>query len=356
MFDLIIIGGGPSGSTLARLLGNKYKILVLEKRDLKRMNIVTNQKCCGGLLAPDAQKMLALFGLGLPKTVLLSPQLFAVRTIDIKNNIERYFQRHYININREEFDKWLLDLAAMKAEVRTNCIFHSFKEENDEITVNYSCNGNKFSEKTRILIGADGGFSKIRRLAFPYAKMPKKYISIQEWFEIQEDMPYYGAIFDDEITDFYSWTIPKENCLIVGTALEIDESINKKFELLKEKLKNYGYNLGKSVKRNGAFILRPENIKQLYTGKGNIALIGEAAGFISPSSAEGISYAFKSALALAKVLEYGVEGFNPRYKKASVHIYRNISLKRLKSPAMYNSFIRKQILKTGVLSLNKPSC
>ena len=352
MFDLIIVGGGPAGSTLARLLGNKYKILLLEKRNFENLDNTTNQKCCGGLLAPDAQKMLARFGLGIPKTVLLSPQLFAVRTIDMNNSLERFYQRHYININRDEFDKWLISLIPPKVEIMTECLFQSYEMNGQEIIVNFICDGKKCSEKTKILVGADGGNSKVRSAAFQNYAMPKKYVAIQEWFEIEDNMPYYGAIFDNEITDFYSWTIPKDNYLILGTALEIDKKTNEKFELLKLKMQRYGFDFGKSVRRNGAFILRPENTKQICMGVDNIILIGEAAGFISPSSAEGMSYAFKSALALAQALEHETEAVDKKYKKFVKPLIRNIEIKNLKSPAMYNLFIRKQIMKSGIMSLN----
>jgi len=33
MYDVIIIGGGPAGSTLARLLGGKMQVLILDQRD-----------------------------------------------------------------------------------------------------------------------------------------------------------------------------------------------------------------------------------------------------------------------------------------------------------------------------------
>jgi hypothetical protein len=84
-------------------------------------------KCCGGFIAPDAQLILARFGLGIPKSVLLSPQLFAVRTIDFDNSLERYYQRHYINIDREEFDKWLISIVNKNVDVIENCVFKSFE-------------------------------------------------------------------------------------------------------------------------------------------------------------------------------------------------------------------------------------
>ena len=41
-------------------------------------------KPCGGLISGDAQKALASFDMTLPKDVLVDPQIFAVKTIDLR--------------------------------------------------------------------------------------------------------------------------------------------------------------------------------------------------------------------------------------------------------------------------------
>jgi len=92
MYDIAIIGAGPAGATLARLIGKNYRVLLVDKRPLLETyskNLLS--KCCGGLLAPDAQKMLGFLGLGLPQQVLVEPQLFVVRTIDLCKKIEKYY-------------------------------------------------------------------------------------------------------------------------------------------------------------------------------------------------------------------------------------------------------------------------
>ena len=89
------------------------------------------------LLAPDAQQILGRFGLGLPQNILVGPQLFTVRTIDIQNNIEQYYQRHYINIDREKFDKWLVSLLLSEVIVICKAIFKDFEIVNDNIKVQY---------------------------------------------------------------------------------------------------------------------------------------------------------------------------------------------------------------------------
>lgn len=352
MYDIAIVGGGPAGSTLARLVGSKYKVLLLEKRSFLDNMPQASEKCCGGLLDPDAQRMMARFGLGIPKSALLSPQMFAVRTIDISNGVERYYQRHYINIDRIEFDKWLVSIIPPAVTVMNGCVLKSFEGKGDHVTVRFNHRGRDFEEKAGLLVGADGAFSTIRRQGFRNNSLPELYVSIQEWFEADDKQNYYGAIFDEEITDFYSWTIPKEDRIILGTALNPGNDLHRKFELLKKKLAPYGYRFEKSLQRNGAYLYRPVKRSQICTGEGRILLTGEAAGFISPSSAEGMSYAFRSSLALAAALEQGLEGCGLLYRKNLKPLIRNITLKNLKSPGMYNPFLRKCAMKSGLMSID----
>jgi len=150
--------------------------------------------------------------------------MFAVRTIDMGNSIERYYQRHYINIDREEFDRWLESLVPSTVEIVNGSIYKSHEVLKDCVSVRFSKEGKIYDEKARLIIGADGAFSKVRRASFPNQNCPKKYVAIQEWFEASQNVNYYGAIFDSEITDFYSWIIPKEDLLIVGSALPRKQS------------------------------------------------------------------------------------------------------------------------------------
>jgi flavin-dependent dehydrogenase len=93
------------------------------------------------------------------------------------------------------------------------------------------------------------------------------------------------------------------------------------------------------------------NVSRIYNGKNNIALIGEAAGWISPSSAEGISYAFRSAVALAEALETGLKDFPGRYAGKTKGLRMNILLKGLKSPFLYGPLLRKLVMKSGIKSM-----
>ncbi|NLL73074.1 MAG: FAD-binding protein [Clostridiales bacterium] len=352
MYDIVIVGAGPGGANLARLISGKYKILLIDKGYMENETPKNlSHKCCGGLLAPDAQKMIAKLGLSLPKDILVNPQIFAVRTIDMTNNIERLYQRFYINFDREKFDKWFVSLVPDQVDKRFNCLFKEFKKIPEGYELKYIHKGQEETVKTRIIIGADGAHSKVRSLINKNENKPKEYIAIQEWFECNDHMPYYGAIFDEEITDFYSWTIPKDNYIILGSALKPKDNSLEKFEKLKIKLKDYGFRFDNKIKREGAYIFRPTKISNLYVGDDNIALIGEAAGAISPSSAQGISYALRTSLHLASCLEDSTEGFIDRYEKKVNDIKIKLLLKKIKSPAMYQPLVRQMAMKSGIQSI-----
>ncbi len=351
MYDIAIIGAGPAGATLARLIGKNYKVLLIDKRALLGGEEGSFEKCCGGLIAPDAQYMLGKLGLGVPKSVLVGPQLFVVRTIDIQNKIERFYQRHYINVDREKFDSWLVSLLPSSIEIRCGFLFKSFEKTDTGVNVKISHKGKEYVEKARFLIGADGAFSKVRRLLAPHT-FPKKYIAIQEWFKVDKSLPYFSAIFDKNITDYYSWTIPKEDCLLIGTAIPVQSNARQKFELLKENLRNYGFVWKQQIKKQGCYLIRPQKVSQICLGKENILLLGEAAGWISPTSAEGLSYSFRSALALAKSLRKNPEKCFLDYTKQTKELKANIFSKKLKAPFMYNPIMRNIVMKSKILSMN----
>lgn len=233
MYDIAIVGAGPAGATLARLIGKNYKVLLLDRRKLYGESEGGFAKCCGGLIAPDAQQMLATLGLGVPKKALVGPQLFTVRAIDLQQNIEKYYQRHYINIDREKFDRWLVSLLPPSVDVRCGTLYRKYQWENGVYKIHFRQKGKEYTEEARYLVGADGAFSHVRRQLKPDF-IQRTYISLQEWFAVPSMPPYYSAIFDAETSDFYSWTIPKEEAIILGATVLPQQNVTQKFESLKK--------------------------------------------------------------------------------------------------------------------------
>jgi flavin-dependent dehydrogenase len=349
-YDAVIVGGGPSGAVCAKYLDGRKNVLILERSPER--NSFKTEKSCGGLLAPDAQAAVASLGLGIPLSILAGPQLFNVKTVDFDNNLTRNYQRHYINIKRGAFDAWLRSLSDKTCDFSYNSRFTSFSREGGDIRVHYVKSGRKHSVMCRYLAGADGANSSVRRLAYPSSAAPRLYISIQEWYRIKNSPPFYEAFFDSAVTDFYSWTIPKDDYLIVGSAIPVKTDVHKRFDLFRERISSgLTVRLKKPEFTRGAFIYRPASAFCSETGRGNIFLTGEAAGFISPSSAEGISYALLSGRMLARAILS--EGDTAKeYRSQCGSLLKNITGKLIKSPFMYNRFLRGAVMFSGVKSMD----
>lgn len=343
-YDIAIVGAGPAGSTLARLLGKScLKVLLIDGS--------TPGKCkpCGGLLAPDAQKALAAFDLSLPKNILVDPQIFSVKTIDLEKDLVRYYSRFYVNMDREKFDRWLVSLVPDSVDVLSaRCTAIAPCEEGYIITLRSEASTQQL--KSRIVVGADGAGSIVRRSFFPSRIM--HYISIQQWFSAEDGTnPFYSCIFDPETSESCSWSINKDGYFIYGGSF-LPKNCRQMFEKQKQRLEGkYGFRFGTPLKTEACKVYRPRRMNDFKTGKDGLFLIGEAAGFISPSSFEGISSAIYSAKALASAIAAG-GNIHAAYRRKTIKLRLKMRVKCFKRLFMYVPLLRRIVMRLGLLSIN----
>jgi flavin-dependent dehydrogenase len=347
-YDIIIVGAGPAGANLARLLNaEKYNTLLID-------GSYGHKKVCGGLISPDAQDILARYDICLPKDILVSPQLFSVRTIDLSNNLVRHYRRSYLNADREKLDEFFKSLIPRNID-RISGRCKSVKKNKNEYEIEL-VSGEIFT--CRYIVGADGASSNVRLSLFRQKPL-KKYVAIQQWFSAGKTNPYYSCIFDNETSSGCSWIFFKDGMLIFGGAFD-PQNCRDAFEKQKSKLVERGFvdkiAFQSPQKTEACLVSRPYISKGIFRGRNGAFLVGEAAGFISPSSFEGISYALYSGEALADALNRHsideISKIHRYYKSKTLKLEKKICILCLKRPFMYNKALRRLVMRSGITSIN----
>ena len=349
-YDVAIVGGGPAGAVFAKEIAQvrpDLKILLIDGQG------DGNRKPCGGLLAPDAQKALAKLNLTLPKNILADPQIFTVETIDLPRRYVRYYQRHYLNMDRFAFDAWLLSLVPQTVNtVKGRCISVSKRE--GEFVLEILCQGERTFISSKNVVGADGGGSIVRRTFFKSNLL--QYVAIQQWFENKgQKLPYYSCIFDPKTSDSCSWTIHKDGYVLFGGAFGRD-GCRKAFEQQKERVEEFlGNKFGPPIKTEACLVSSPRKAKDFILGADGVFLVGEAAGFISSSSFEGISSAILSGKALAESFagSMNCNSILKSYKKRSLKLRIKLYFKKPKRFVICSPLLRFLVMKSGIQTIKK---
>ncbi len=339
-FDIAVIGAGPAGANFSRLMDSaKKNILVIHDE--------SREKPCGGLLSPDAQCVLASYDAVLPSEVLASPQIFAVRVIDLGSGLVRRYPRHYLNMKRDAFDAWLRSLMGEHITyINGRCV--KLTDEGKYFRIRLS-DGTEYTADT--LVGADGASSIVRRTFFPKEKC-RRYTAIQQQFRAVEENPYYSCIYDGETSPACSWILFKDGIMTFGGAFE-PKNCRKMFEKQKKRLIAGGFVTAKAfehpLRTEACEVLCP-SLRGCCTGNDRIFLVGEAAGLISASSFEGISYALLSGEALARAMQTADPA--KTYRKMTAKLRLKVKEKTVKREILTSDTLRKIIMRSGISAIH----
>ncbi|KAF5740087.1 hypothetical protein HS088_TW11G00151 [Tripterygium wilfordii] len=308
-----VIGGGPAGGAAAEALakGGIETYLIERKLD--------NCKPCGGAIplcmVGEFDLPLDIIDRKVTKMKMISPSNIAV-------DIGRTLKPHeYIGmVRREVLDSYLRERAASNGAKVINGLFLKMDlPKEDDGTVPYvlhyteydgkkGSTGEKKTLEVDAVIGADGANSRVAKSIdagdYEYA------IAFQERIKIPEDkMKYYENraemyVGDDVSPDFYGWVFPKCDHVAVGTGTVTHKADIKKFQLAtrnraKDKI------LGGKIIRVEAHPI-PEHPRPRRLS-GRVALVGDAAGYVTKCSGEGIYFAAKSGRMCADAIVEGSE-------------------------------------------------
>ena len=288
-FDVIIIGAGPAGLSAAKILGeNKKKVLLIEKN-----SEVGDKICAGGLTFKD-------FEFNIPES--LAEKSFYSMKVHCFNEIweikkERLF---VVTIDRKDLGQWMLEEVQKQesVEIRLNSEVTEVKDnsiilkDGQEIEFDY-------------LIGSDGSMSVVRK----YLKLPTQDVFVAMQYVIPKVFPDLEVFFDQDLFGLgYAWIFPHKNSTSVGCGSDTRSQKSKNiFNNFQEWLKSNNIDVGDSK-------LQTFPINFDYRGFifGNKFLVGDAGGFGSGLTGEGIYFAIVSGQEAAKKI------LNPKHSLSKI--------------------------------------
>jgi flavin-dependent dehydrogenase len=336
-WDVVIVGAGAAGCTAAVHLPARTRALLLDRGD------PAAGRCCGGLLNPDAREAMDRLGLEVPEGVRVRPEPQAVHAVDLDSGREQTYRRAYWNLDRAAFDAYLLERARRRATFRPHTRVAGLRREAAGVSLRLAGPGGETTVRASRVIAADGAGSRVRRLAFPERPMPPVMVAMQVRLAAETPPERHEVLFASGLTNFYAWAIPKAGAVLVGAAFGRARGARDRFEGVlahfRERLGLDGPVQGRQARR----LTRPGHASHLLAGGDRILLAGEAAGLVSPSSGEGLSFAVQTGAAAGAALGHANPG--AAYARRFEGPARRVRRKFLKARVIFSAALRRWALR-----------
>ena len=303
-----VVGGGPAGASAADALAQQGVETFLIERKLD------NCKPCGGAIP-----LCMIDEFDLPKDIV-DRQVKKMTMISPTNKEVQIGQTlkddEFIGmVRREVLDDFLRQRAKKNGATLINGLFMGMtlptnKGESYVLTYNdyegeegNARKGDKKTLEVDVVIGADGANSRVAKDIeagdYEYA------IAFQERMRIPEQkMDYYKDraemyVGEDVSPDFYAWVFPKCDHVAVGTGTVVDKKGIQRYQ--------QGIRERAAPRIEGGDIIRveahpiPEHPRP-WRVKDRAILVGDAAGYVTKCSGEGIYFAAKSGRMCAETI------------------------------------------------------
>jgi geranylgeranyl reductase len=284
MYDVVVVGAGPSGATAAEDLARSgLKVAMLDRAG--------RIKPCGGAVPP---RLIADFNI--PDEMLVAKITTARMISPSGRHVDIPIENGFVGmVDREHFDEFLRNRAAQAGATRLTGTYLRIERDTQGTHVLYrdKSSGEEMRLSTKLVIGADGARSKVGRTEVPGGDKIPYVLAYHEIVEAPAKTAIYDpercdVIYDGKISpDFYGWIFPHGKSASIGMGTEIASVDLKKATA--DLRAAAGLTECKTICREGA----PIPLKPLdrWDNGSDVVLAGDAAGVVAPSSGEGIYYA-----------------------------------------------------------------
>jgi geranylgeranyl reductase family protein len=291
MYDVIVVGAGPAGTTAAHHCAKGgLKTLLLEKERLPRV-----KPCAGGVTAAAVSEL----GFEIPQQII-ERQCTGMRVLfrGVEKEV-RAPEPISLMVTRSAFDQHLATMAVRAGTILSDgeeCT--GIERGEDRIVVRTDLR----VITAPVIIGADGFFSRVRK--FLRIKFEQDEIRFCVLAKIPMSSREISSRFKDLITIHYgyvsmgyTWIFPKGSHLSVGAGGALSNGKDLPNRLREFLSLNH---LDPNAKLRGCFIPVSRWRHDMYSDR--ILLVGDAAGLVDSFSGEGIRFAIASGKLAAETV------------------------------------------------------
>jgi flavin-dependent dehydrogenase len=302
LFDIVIIGAGPTGSMAAMRLAGRFRVLLLERYPLPR-----NKSCSGVLIRKSVDLVEKEVG-AIPERVCCTP--FTTSGLTVITARRTYdFLDAGINVVRASFDNWLAETARERgATLLDEAVVTNLTPDG---CVAFLHKGQRQSVRAKLVVACDGVNGVSRRLLGVAPQ--NKVVTFQRFYRgsMDADPARFYAYTSPEFSRFDAWFNSKNGLIVAGSIAATRTEAERFQEVFVQHLSaTMGLRID-HIEKSEVWTLPlvvPE--RGVVFQQGNVLFAGEAAGLLNPFG-EGMSIGMSSALALSEACLAGGGNLDP---------------------------------------------